>query len=660
LPFALSQHPSSAVLSNRTIFPIVTESGKDAVTLKCHSDPTTAEAESVMDQIVPQASITKDVTLPPAAAARPGSAKWGAGEFAAQLRSGSLPLADMPDDDSAQAIRALDDFAARIHDTGNSIQRFLESKPYINGAAWAMTGPVVTPTTNVQAVLPEGSPEDMPAAKETIDPRTKKTVAGPGVTEGNGEQLPGVAAVVVHTGMAVGDTLLSTIRQGIGIPDNPISVDAANADSAVIPGRQGLPLATAQAGPSVHVGTFGHNRQDKMFGIGAPYSGFGRASPTQETEGAAVKSDGLARAVEIPGPAARSPEPDQANAFAATDTGHTQGKEIASQPESGPDETALTTSMDQAKRKVFGSATPSQVPAALQDAAAKIAPGNELTKAFGGSEGPGATPSQIKNDQVPPTLLAQDGIVAPAIPDTRIQDLQRLKSPQSTGAEVQGYGATSDSGRRDTVESATVQTGGSAIAHAPPSRIPADVTVEDASDPQRAANATEPGIGDAGRGQTPWDTVHPALHRAGHGTAAPAMPPDLPATASRVIVETAVQNANSLVELTLTPEELGRVKMTLSAQDGALSLSISAERPETLDLLRRNADSLLRDFRDLGYSSVDFQFQQNGRGRSSPAPETTEAADTPRPIAAALDSRGIMPAVAPEPTAHHDGLDIRI
>ena len=76
------------------------------------------------------------------------------------------------------------------------------------------------------------------------------------------------------------------------------------------------------------------------------------------------------------------------------------------------------------------------------------------------------------------------------------------------------------------------------------------------------------------------------------------------------------------VELSLSPEELGKVKMTLSATDGAMTLVVTAERHDTLDLLRRNIDQLAQDFRDLGYDSLEFSF-----GQESPRQQAREIPD---------------------------------
>ena len=53
----------------------------------------------------------------------------------------------------------------------------------------------------------------------------------------------------------------------------------------------------------------------------------------------------------------------------------------------------------------------------------------------------------------------------------------------------------------------------------------------------------------------------------------------------------------------------------LSAADAAVTVTILAERPETLDLMRRNIDQLTRDFQQMGYDSITFSFgERQGDG----------------------------------------------
>ncbi len=86
------------------------------------------------------------------------------------------------------------------------------------------------------------------------------------------------------------------------------------------------------------------------------------------------------------------------------------------------------------------------------------------------------------------------------------------------------------------------------------------------------------------------------------------------------------------IELVLTPEELGRVRMVLTAQDDGLRLVVQADRPETLDLMRRHAEQLTRDFKDLGYQDISFSFDsQSGFQRHLPSRDADRREDdTPR------------------------------
>ena len=64
------------------------------------------------------------------------------------------------------------------------------------------------------------------------------------------------------------------------------------------------------------------------------------------------------------------------------------------------------------------------------------------------------------------------------------------------------------------------------------------------------------------------------------------------------------------LEIRLNPEELGRVRLGLQATDQGLSVIVNVERPETLDLLRRNIDLLAQQLKDVGYDEMTFRFSQ--------------------------------------------------
>lgn len=71
------------------------------------------------------------------------------------------------------------------------------------------------------------------------------------------------------------------------------------------------------------------------------------------------------------------------------------------------------------------------------------------------------------------------------------------------------------------------------------------------------------------------------------------------------------------VELRLDPEELGQVSISLRSEGDALMVRVVAERPETLDLLRRHADQLLQDLRNSGFRDAQMAFGSSGEGARS-------------------------------------------
>lgn len=106
------------------------------------------------------------------------------------------------------------------------------------------------------------------------------------------------------------------------------------------------------------------------------------------------------------------------------------------------------------------------------------------------------------------------------------------------------------------------------------------------------------------------------------------------------------------VEVQLNPEELGRVRFRIVQGEHGLTVHVVADRPETLDLMRRHVDQLSRDFADAGYDDAGFTFGQDrgtdrgpGEDSLSPeqAPERQEPAASPvhdaQPSSAGLDIR---------------------
>jgi len=77
------------------------------------------------------------------------------------------------------------------------------------------------------------------------------------------------------------------------------------------------------------------------------------------------------------------------------------------------------------------------------------------------------------------------------------------------------------------------------------------------------------------------------------------------------IASAVAQIGSGTTQILLNPEELGRVRLTLTTTEHGIAVSVAAERPETIDLMRRHVDLLVQEFDDLDQGSIDLQFQQN-------------------------------------------------
>lgn len=87
--------------------------------------------------------------------------------------------------------------------------------------------------------------------------------------------------------------------------------------------------------------------------------------------------------------------------------------------------------------------------------------------------------------------------------------------------------------------------------------------------------------------------------------------------ASPVFVMTQVQQAMSAakegtIDMRLSPEELGRVRLQMTPTETGLSVHITAERPEILELMRRHIEVLQKDLEALGFAANDFSFGWDG------------------------------------------------
>ncbi|MGR3661748.1 MAG: flagellar hook-length control protein FliK [Paracoccaceae bacterium] len=119
------------------------------------------------------------------------------------------------------------------------------------------------------------------------------------------------------------------------------------------------------------------------------------------------------------------------------------------------------------------------------------------------------------------------------------------------------------------------------------------------------------------------------------------------------MVDALIRQPDQAVEIALNPEELGRVRIALSHLDTGLTVAISAERPETLDLMRRHIEQLAAEFRRLGYENIGFEF--SGGDANSSGQSETESQSSSDQMTDTPDPKTLSP-VSTQTT----GLDIRL
>lgn len=131
----------------------------------------------------------------------------------------------------------------------------------------------------------------------------------------------------------------------------------------------------------------------------------------------------------------------------------------------------------------------------------------------------------------------------------------------------------------------------------------------------------------------------------------------LPRGFSTTLAHSVAESGHSRAELILQPAELGRLRFDLVTQGDQVQVTLAAERPETLDLLRRHADELRQEFKASGLDAGTLSFGQWGnRGEQHAAPD-------PQGFDVAAEATPSLPPVtrsAPRLPVSGSGLDLRL
>ncbi|MDP3960970.1 MAG: flagellar hook-length control protein FliK [Pseudorhodobacter sp.] len=125
------------------------------------------------------------------------------------------------------------------------------------------------------------------------------------------------------------------------------------------------------------------------------------------------------------------------------------------------------------------------------------------------------------------------------------------------------------------------------------------------------------------------------------------------------LIEHARNGGTESVELSLAPEELGRLRMSLQPEGDGMRVLLSAERPETIDLMRRHADQLAQEFRQAGFSGATLSFGQWGAGGTA-HPQAQAQANPPAAPATVADPSPTAPSPGAQAAPGVGGLDLRL
>ena len=94
----------------------------------------------------------------------------------------------------------------------------------------------------------------------------------------------------------------------------------------------------------------------------------------------------------------------------------------------------------------------------------------------------------------------------------------------------------------------------------------------------------------------------------------------------QIVAAVSARHGDNRLEIRLDPPELGRVLIGFE-KDGAdiVRAVISADTPDTLDLLRRHADVFQRALEDQGFENLNLQFAEHGAEKQSEQNSTPDA-----------------------------------
>ncbi len=116
------------------------------------------------------------------------------------------------------------------------------------------------------------------------------------------------------------------------------------------------------------------------------------------------------------------------------------------------------------------------------------------------------------------------------------------------------------------------------------------------------------------------------------------------AQARDIAIQLAANAQSGRFEVTLVPEDLGRVRLTMTPAEVGHVVVLDVERPEVLETVRRNLEFLESAFSDAGFGKMTFSFAgEDGAADAEPSDdETAGDPDAPETVVSQPDTRVLV------------------
>ncbi len=135
---------------------------------------------------------------------------------------------------------------------------------------------------------------------------------------------------------------------------------------------------------------------------------------------------------------------------------------------------------------------------------------------------------------------------------------------------------------------------------------------------------------------------------------------ETPRLVAQQLAEAVATQGKRNVDISLNPRELGQVSMRISTTETGVTVVIQAERAETEDLMRRNIQDLAREFRQMGFTDINFRFGSEGQQGQSSTDTGQQGGKSLSGSGEAADEADSSLPLVQQLNVAADGLDMRI